>query len=97
MSPEDSRQQLDAFKQSAPDNPLANYLSALKHFESSQTDQAIQELVAACGKSKFQDYSVESILGLEEAYRKAGYSDVEAKVRLAEESEARKRCSGQGG
>ena len=80
MSPEDSRQRLDAFKQSAPDNPLANYLSALKHFESGQTDQAIQELVAACGKSKFQDYSVEPILGMEEAYRKAGYSDVEAKA-----------------
>src|SRR5712671_282667 len=42
--PEERRQWLDTFKQSAPDNALPNYLSALEHFKSGQTDQAVQDL-----------------------------------------------------
>ena len=37
---------LDAFKQSAPDNALANYLWAHNYYKAGQTDQAVQELVA---------------------------------------------------
>ena len=79
-SPEDRRERLEAFKQSAPDNALANYLSAQDHFNSGQTDQAVQELIAAAGKSKFQDYSGEFVQNAEEAYRAAGFSEADAKA-----------------
>jgi hypothetical protein len=78
--PEERRQRLDAFKASAPDNALANYLAALDCLRSGQTDQAVQELLAAGGKTKFQDYSAASIQSMEEAYRAAGYSEAEAKA-----------------
>ena len=77
-SPEERRQWLDNFKRSAPDNALANYLSALDCFKAGQTDQAVGELIAADGKSNFQDYSLDSIQNVEEAYLAAGYSEAEA-------------------
>jgi hypothetical protein len=79
-SPEERRQWLDTFKQSAPDNALPNYLSALDHFKSGQTDQAVQDLSAAAGKSQFQDYSLDFVQNAEEAYRSAGYPEAEAKT-----------------
>src|SRR5207249_11426158 len=79
-SPAERRQWLDAFKQSAPDNALANYLSALDHFKGGQTDQAVHDLVAASAKPRFQDYSSDRIQDDEEAYRAAGYTVAEAKV-----------------
>jgi tetratricopeptide (TPR) repeat protein len=82
-SPEDRRQRLQAFKQSAPDNALANYLSAQEHFNSGQTDQAVQELMVASGQSKFQDYSGEFVQNAEAAYRAAGYSEADAKALAA--------------
>jgi hypothetical protein len=79
-SPEAVRARLDAFKQSAPDNALANYLSAQHYFRAGQTDQAVEELIAAVGKPNFRDYSGDFIQNLEEAYRAAGYSESEARV-----------------
>ena len=79
-SAEDRRQWLDAFKQSAPDNALANFLSAQDHFKTGQTDQAVQDLTATSTKPQFQDYSLDRIQEDEEAYRAAGYSAAEAKV-----------------
>ena len=84
-SPEERRQWLDAFKQSAPDNALANYLSALDYFKAGQTDQAVQELIAASDKPQCQDYSLEYIQDDEEAYLAAGHSVAEAKALAAEE------------
>src|ERR1017187_29307 len=80
LSPGQRRQWLDAFKQSAPDNALANYLSAVDYFKAGQTDQAVQELIAASDKPQFQDYSLNSIQDNEEAYLAAGYSVAEAKA-----------------
>jgi hypothetical protein len=82
-SSDERRQRLDAFKQSAPDNALADYLSAREHFNSGQTDQAVQDLMAASGKSGFQDYSGDFVQNAEEAYRAAGYSEAEAKALAA--------------
>ena len=82
-SPEERRQRLDAFKQSAPDNALADYLSAQEHFNSGQTDQAVQDLMAASGRLGFQDYSGDFVQNAEEAYRAAGYSEAEAKALAA--------------
>jgi len=83
MSPEERRQRLEAFKRSAPDNALASYLSAQNYFQSGQSDQAVQELVAAAGQSRFRDYSSEFVQNIEEAYRAAGYSEGEAKAAAA--------------
>jgi RNA polymerase sigma factor (sigma-70 family) len=75
---EERRQWLDALKQSAPDNLLANYLSALDHLKAGQTDQGVQDLVAASGKAEFLDYGKESIQADEQAYLAAGYPPGEA-------------------
>lgn len=79
LSPEQQRQRLNAFEQSAPDNALANYLSAGEYAKAGQTDQAVQEFIAADGKAQFQDYTLDRVQGDEEAYLAAGYSVAEAK------------------
>jgi hypothetical protein len=79
-SPEERRQSLDAFKQSAPENSLANYLSAREFFKSGQINQALEELSAASGKEAFQDYFMDFSQNEEEAWSAAGYSIAEAKV-----------------
>ncbi|MCI0536942.1 MAG: sigma-70 family RNA polymerase sigma factor [Verrucomicrobiales bacterium] len=79
-SAEEQRQWLDALKQSAPSNALADYLSAAHHFKAGQPDQAVEDLMAASGKPQFQDYTLERVQDDEEAYRAAGYSVAEAKT-----------------
>jgi len=79
-SPQEKRRWLDALKKSAPDNPLANYLAALEYFNSGQADHAVEELIAAAGKSRFNDYYPDRLQANEEAYRSAGYSEVETRV-----------------
>ena len=74
------RQLLDAFAKAAPDNALPNYLAALDYFKSGQSDQAVEQLVAASQKSNFQDYSLDYIQNAEEAYRAAGWSEAQAKA-----------------
>jgi hypothetical protein len=74
------RQALDLLKQAAPDNALANYLSAANYFKSGQPQQALQELQTAAAKPVYNDYTQDAIQSMEEAYRAAGYSDVESKV-----------------
>lgn len=80
MPPEQRRQWLNAFEQTAPDNPLANYLSAREYFKAGQTDQAVQELQAASGKPQFQDYTLDRRQEDEETYLAAGYSTGAAKM-----------------
>jgi hypothetical protein len=80
FAPGEGRKLLDAFKAAAPDNPLANLLSARDYFASGQSDRAVEELQAAAGKSNFQDYTTEFMQNAEDAYRAAGYSDAEAKA-----------------
>jgi hypothetical protein len=72
------RQWLDAFKQSAPDNLLANYLSALDHLKGGQVAQGVEDLAAASRKAQFLDYSRDSIQADEQAYLAAGYPPGEA-------------------
>ncbi len=79
LSPEEQRQWLNTFEKSAPDNALANYLSALNYFNSGQIDQGVQELNAASGKH-FDDYTTGRIEDDMEAYLGAGYSMADAKV-----------------
>ena len=77
-SPEERRQWLEEFKRSDPDNALGNYLSALECFKAGQTDQAVEELVAASGKTGFRDYTMDRIQDNYEAYLAAGYPAAEA-------------------
>jgi hypothetical protein len=79
-SPEERRLWLDTFKRVAPDNALANYLSASAYFKEGRTDEAVSELEAAYGKPNVQDYWVERVQNAEEAYQAAGYSVAEAKA-----------------
>lgn len=79
-TPEDRQAWLDAFKRAAPDNALPHYLAAGEYFESGQTESALQELLAAAEKPAFKDYSIDYIYLREEAFRAAGYSEVEAKI-----------------
>lgn len=80
LSPELRRQWLNTFEQTAPDNALANYLSAREYFKAGQTDQAVQELVAASSKPQFQDYTLDRRQDDEEAYLAAGYPVGAAKM-----------------
>jgi RNA polymerase sigma factor (sigma-70 family) len=79
-APEQRRQWLEAFKRSAADNALPNYLSALEYFKAGRADQAVQELIAASGKQQFQDYTLDRMQNDEEAYLAAGYPIAEAKT-----------------
>ena len=81
--PEQRQQWLDVLKKSAPENALGNYLSALDHFKSGQTDRGVEELIAASGKQQFQDYSTIRGQDNEEAYLAAGHSAAEAKALAA--------------
>ena len=86
-TPLDSRQQtspehrelLERFKRSDPENALGHYLAARDYFKADQTDKAVEELTAAAGKGRFEDYSTHFTQDSEEAWRAAGYSEAEAK------------------
>src|SRR3954468_4811522 len=80
LFPEERREWLDRWKQSDPNNSLANYLSARDLLKEGKTELALQELVAASGKNGFNDYTKEKKLGLEEAYLQAGRSAAESKA-----------------
>jgi hypothetical protein len=82
-SPEERRQWLEAFRQSAPENALAYYLSAQDYFKSGQTDRAVEELIAASGKPQFHGFSADAVQSMKEAYLSAGYSAVESKAAAA--------------
>lgn len=79
-SRQERRAGLDAFKRGAPENALANYLSALDLFKSGQKDAAVQELNAGATKQQFQDYTLERTRTDEEVYRTAGYPPGEAQM-----------------
>jgi len=80
LTSDERRQWLSTFKQTAPANALANYLSACDYLKAGQTDQAVQDLMAASGKPQFQDYTLDRRQDDEEAYLAAGYSVAAAKM-----------------
>ena len=79
-SPEERRQWLEKFKESAPDNALANYLLAAEHFKSGHAAEALEELAAATAKPRFENYLLDFVQNTEEAYHASGCSDAEAKA-----------------
>src|SRR5258708_2343565 len=78
LPPEQRREWLNAFKQAAPENALANYLSAREYIKAGHMDQAVQEPSDASGKQALQDYTLERAQDDQEAYLSAGYSAAEA-------------------
>lgn len=78
--PEERRKWLDLFKAAAPSNSLANYFSAQDHFKNGNTDEAVQELLAASGKSQFDNHAMETQLDAEELYLDSGKTSHEAIV-----------------
>jgi len=78
--PDAQRARLDRFKAAAPDNALADYLSARDHFKNSRPEQALADLLAASGKTGFQDYTLDAMQNAEELYLQAGKSTAEAKA-----------------
>jgi cell division protein FtsB len=84
LSPEEQRQWLNTFEKSAPDNALANYLSALNYFNSGQIDQGVQEFSTASGK-QFNDYTLSRYQDDEEAFLAAGYAEADAKALSSEQ------------
>jgi len=79
LPPEEARQWADNFKRAAPDNTMADYASALNYMKSGQPELAMQDMAAAA-KNTWTDYSAQFIESSEEAYRAAGYSDLDAKT-----------------
>lgn len=76
--PADRRKWLDLFKASSPSNSLANYFSAQDYFKNGNTDAAVNELLAASGKSQFDNHAMEAQLDAEELYLDSGKSPREA-------------------
>ncbi len=80
LFPEDRRKWLERFKDSSPENPLANYLSARDYFQSGQSDFAVGDLLEAAAKPAFKDYSMEFKLDQEELNLSAGRSSLQARL-----------------
>ena len=78
--PEAKRERLDRLKAAAPDNALADYLSARDHFQQGRLEEAVGDLAAANGKARFDDYVLDAMLTTEELYLQAGRSAAEAKA-----------------
>jgi hypothetical protein len=79
LSVEERTLWLDRFKKEAPDNMLANTLSALDKFNNGRKDLAVAELQKGNNKARLSGYNSERIQSLEEMYLTAGLSPVEAK------------------
>lgn len=79
-APEVRRDRLDRLQAAAPDNSLADYLSARDHLKQGRPNEAFRDLAAAAAKPQFDDYSLDSALAAEELYLAAGFSPAEAKA-----------------
>lgn len=74
------REWLDRFKNSDPENALANFLSARDHFQQGDPEGAVKDLLAGAAKPGFNDYTHHDIQSAEEMYLAAGESPIESKI-----------------
>ena len=79
-SPAERLPWLDVLRRVSPDNSLPDYLSAAAHFQAGDQSAAMGDLIAASGKTGYQDFSRERAQGNEEAYLAAGYTIGDAKL-----------------
>jgi len=80
LFPEARAEWTERFKQRDAGNSLANYISARDLLKQGNTQEALQELMAASQKSGYSDFTREKMVGMEEAYLEAGYPPAEAKL-----------------
>lgn len=80
LFPGDRWRWLEAFKQSAPDNSLANYLAACEYFKAGQPEQAVGELTEASGKSSLNMYWLDNEQAVIEVYVNAGFTPAVANL-----------------
>ena len=80
LFPEAKREWLERFKNSAPDNALASYLSAREFLKAGDREQGLKDLAEAVRRPHYNDYSLEQVQNMEDAQLSAGRSIAEAKV-----------------
>lgn len=80
LFPEQRREWLDRFKQSAPDNAIADYFSARDYLKAGDRENAFKDLANAATKSRFDDYLREQRPDMEDAHLSAGRTLLDAKV-----------------
>ena len=78
ITPAERRKALEDFCQAAPGNALADYLSALDHFENGRGDDGVRAMWKGFNKAQMDDYILNTVQGVEEAYLSAGYSRAQA-------------------
>lgn len=71
---------LDKLARAAPENALVDYLSASEQLKQKNPEGAIRALLAAQGKTSFDDYTMHTIQSAEEMHARAGRSPAEAKA-----------------
>ena len=74
------RRAIDAMKVLDPHNALGDHLSALDHFRNGRMEEAYNDLIAAAGKTQFDDHALQAHQSAEEAYLAAGFSPLQAKA-----------------
>ncbi len=79
-TPEEKRYWLDAYKASASGNALPHYLSASENLKQGDTQAALQDLLEAASRPKFDAQVLEQMQGMEEMLLAAEYSPAEAKA-----------------
>lgn len=80
LFPEARREWLDRFKSSAPENAMADYLSAREYLKAGDREKGLADLANAMTKPGFNDYSAEQLQNMEESHLSAGRSVAEAKA-----------------
>jgi hypothetical protein len=79
LSPEQRREWLNRFLQSAPGNSLAGYSSAREHFKTGDTAAAVRDLLEASQRPGYEDYTLATMQDVEQLYMESGLSVLEAK------------------
>lgn len=79
-SPAERLPWLDVLRQASADNSLPDYLAAAVHFQTGDQAAAVRDLIAASGKTGFDDFLRERTGANEEAYLAAGSSPGDAKL-----------------
>jgi hypothetical protein len=85
LFPEARREWLDRFKQSAPDNSIASYLSAREYLRAGDREQGLKDLTDAANKPHLNDYTLEQVQNMEDAQLSAGRNVLEAKMAAGSE------------
>jgi len=80
LFPEQRREWLDRFMKSAPENALPAYLSAQEHLKAGEIAAGVSDLVEASQRQAYSDYSLETMLEVEQLGMHSGSSVLEAKL-----------------